>query len=83
MTTMTASSLPHGRELLRDPHFNRGTAFTCEQRSALGLEGLLPPSVLSLDDQARRSYQQYLKQPTDLAKNDFLAALRDRNEVLF
>ena len=49
----------------------------------MGLEGLLPPGVLSLEEQARRSYQQYSAQPTDLAKNSFLAALHDRNEVLY
>ena len=83
MSPGTASTLPHGRALLRDPHLNRGTAFTREQRAALGLEGLLPPHVMSLDDQARRSYEQYREQPTDLAKNTFLAALRDRNQVLY
>jgi malate dehydrogenase (oxaloacetate-decarboxylating) len=72
-----------GRDLLRDPRFNRGTAFTLAQRSALGLDGLLPSAVLSLEQQAQRSYEQYCAQPTDLAKNEFLAALRDRNEVLY
>jgi malate dehydrogenase (oxaloacetate-decarboxylating) len=66
-----------------DPRVNRGTAFTVEQRAALGLEGLLPAAVLSLEEQAKRSYDQYRVQPTDLAKNDFLAALHDRNEVLY
>ena len=81
--TSTPTSGPHGRALLRNPHLNRGTAFTLEQRRALGLEGLLPPGVLTLDEQARRSYDQYRAQPTDLAKNTFLAALHDRNEVLY
>jgi malate dehydrogenase (oxaloacetate-decarboxylating) len=72
-----------GRGVLRDPHLNRGTAFTREERAALGLEGLLPPGVSSLEEQAKRSYEQYSAQPTDLAKNDFLAALHDRNEVLY
>jgi malate dehydrogenase (oxaloacetate-decarboxylating) len=40
-------------------------------------------AVLSLEDQAERSYEQYRAQPTELAKNDFLAALHDRNEVLY
>lgn len=62
---------------------NRGTAFTSGERAALGLEGLLPAGVSSLAEQARRSYEQYRAQPTDLAKNDFLAALHDRNEVLY
>jgi malate dehydrogenase (oxaloacetate-decarboxylating) len=62
---------------------NRGTAFTRDERSALGLQGLLPAGVLSLDAQAKRSYEQYGAQPTELAKNDFLAALHDRNQVLY
>ena len=72
-----------GRGVLRDPQLNHGTAFTREERSTLGLEGLLPPGVLSLEEQAERSYEQYHAQPTDLAKNDFLAALHDRNEILY
>ncbi|HEX4187677.1 MAG TPA: NAD-dependent malic enzyme [Solirubrobacteraceae bacterium] len=72
-----------GRYLLRDTHLNHGTAFTREERAALGLEGLLPPGVLSLEEQAQRAYEQYGEQPTDLAKNEFLAALHDRNEILY
>jgi malate dehydrogenase (oxaloacetate-decarboxylating) len=79
----TTTSISHGRELLSDPRLNRGTAFTVQERSALGLEGLLPAAVQSLEDQAKRSYEQYLARPTDLAKNEFLAGLRDRNEVLY
>jgi malate dehydrogenase (oxaloacetate-decarboxylating) len=75
--------LPRGRDLLRDPRYNRGTAFTVEERSALGLQGLLPTGVQSLEQQARRSYEQYRAQPNDLARNTFLAALHDRNEVLY
>jgi malate dehydrogenase (oxaloacetate-decarboxylating) len=78
-----ASSRSRGRDLLRDPRLNRGTAFTAQERAALGLEGLLPAAVLSLEDQARRSYDQYSAQPTDLSKNNFLAALHDRNQVLY
>jgi malate dehydrogenase (oxaloacetate-decarboxylating) len=72
-----------GRALLQDPRFNRGTAFTVEERAALGLRGLLPPAVIPLEQQVRRSYEQYLAQPGDLARNTFLASLRDRNEVLY
>jgi malate dehydrogenase (oxaloacetate-decarboxylating) len=69
--------------LLRDPRLNRGTAFTAEERSALGLDGLLPPGVLSIEDQALRAYAQYCELADDLARNTFLASLRQRNEVLF
>jgi malate dehydrogenase (oxaloacetate-decarboxylating) len=81
--TPTTSEMPRGRSLLRDPRYNRGTAFTLQERAALGLQGLLPPAVLSLTQQCDRAYEQYLSQPTDLARNSFLAALHDRNEVLY
>src|SRR5579864_3714540 len=83
MGSMTGASIPHGRELLRNPRFNRGTAFTHEERSALGLDGLLPSGVQTLEQQSKRAYEQYQAKPTDLARNDFLAALHDRNEVLY
>lgn len=83
MATSATTALPRGRGLLRDPRFNRGTAFTAQERVSLGLDGLLPAATLSLAQQARRSYQQYRAQPTDLAKNNFLAALHDRNQVLY
>jgi malate dehydrogenase (oxaloacetate-decarboxylating) len=79
----TIHSTPRGRDLLRDPRLNRGTAFTVEERNALGLDGLLPASVLSLEEQSRRAYEQYGRQPDDLARNTFLATLHDRNEVLY
>ena len=82
-TAAATNSIVQGRDLLRDPHVNRGTAFTLEERAALGLEGLLPAGVLSLEEQAKRSYEQYGAQPSDLAKNEFLASLHDRNEVLY
>jgi malate dehydrogenase (oxaloacetate-decarboxylating) len=69
--------------LLRDPRYNRGTAFTARERSALGLEGLLPAAVLSLEQHTQRAYDQYCAQSDDLARNSFLTAVRHRNEVLF
>jgi malate dehydrogenase (oxaloacetate-decarboxylating) len=72
-----------GRSVLTTPMLNRGTAFTHEQRQLLGLQGLLPSGVSTLEGQLRRVYAQYRRQPDDLAKNVFLANMRDRNEVLF
>ncbi|MEH6937675.1 NAD-dependent malic enzyme [Bacillus sp. JJ664] len=72
-----------GAELLAIPLLNKGVAFTEEERKELGLTGLLPPAVLSLDEQARRAYEQFSSQPTDLHKNVTLSALHDRNEILF
>jgi malate dehydrogenase (oxaloacetate-decarboxylating) len=82
-TTTFPTSTLRGRELLQNPRYNRGTAFTPEERVALGLEGLLPAGVLSLEDQVARSYEQYRAQPDDLARNTFLAGLHDRNEILY
>lgn len=81
--TSATTSMPYGRALLRDPRRNRGTAFTAAERSAFGLTGLLPAGVSPLEQQAARSYEQYRAQPDDLARNTFLAALHDRNEILY
>jgi malate dehydrogenase (oxaloacetate-decarboxylating) len=72
-----------GFSVLGTPMLNRGTAFTPDERRALGLVGLLPHGVSTIDGQLRRVYAQYQRQPDDLARNVYLANLRDRNEVLF
>ena len=72
-----------GSAVLSSPTINRGTAFTLEERDALGLTGLLPTGVSTLEGQLRRVYSQYLEQANDLRKWVYLANLRDRNEVLF
>ncbi|MEW2510914.1 NAD-dependent malic enzyme [Streptomyces sp. NPDC046870] len=72
-----------GRAVLADPRINRGTAFTEEERRALDLVGLVPPRVLTQDEQAERAYRQFRDQPGDLARSVNLTALHDRNEVLF
>jgi malate dehydrogenase (oxaloacetate-decarboxylating) len=72
-----------GHAVLAAPLLNRGTAFTPAEREALGLTGLLPDAVSTMAGQLARVYGQYLRQPDDLAKNLYLAILRDRNEVLF
>jgi malate dehydrogenase (oxaloacetate-decarboxylating) len=72
-----------GLRVLQDPLLNKGTAFSKAERAELGLDGLVPPVVETLDEQARRTYAQYLAQDGDLLKNVYLEALRDRNEVLY
>ncbi|MDT7580142.1 MAG: hypothetical protein QOK35_1406, partial [Pseudonocardiales bacterium] len=79
----TARIFDRGAAVLANPTINRGTAFTYEQRSELGLTGLLPTGVSTLDSQLRRTYAQYRAQGTDLAKWVYLTNLRNRNEVLF
>ncbi|HTK61066.1 MAG TPA: NAD-dependent malic enzyme [Pseudonocardia sp.] len=72
-----------GNAVLSSPTINRGTAFTHEERRALGLTGLLPTEVSTLSSQVSRVYAQFRDQVGDLQKWGYLAALRDRNEVLF
>jgi len=69
--------------LLRLPLLNKGTAFTEEERRALGLEGLLPPHVNTLEEQKERVYRRYRLQTSPLEKHIYLRHLQDRNEVLF
>lgn len=72
-----------GQDVLHTPLLNKGTAFTPLERADLGLTGLLPPSVKTLEEQAVRAYSQYLEQSDDLHRNIYLTSLHDRNEVLF
>lgn len=69
--------------LLRDPLLNKGTAFTEAERDALGLRGLLPACVLTMETQAERVLTNLRTLPTDLEKFVALNALHDRNEALF
>jgi len=80
---VTARIHARGHAVLVSPTINRGTAFTEEQRRELGLTGLLPAGVTTLEVQARRTYAQFSAQARDLGKWVYLANLRDRNEVLF
>jgi malate dehydrogenase (oxaloacetate-decarboxylating) len=72
-----------GRQLLRDPALNKGVAFTAGERSELGLLGLLPPTVLTLEDQVARAYWQYTQISDDLGKAILLSAMQNRNQTLF
>ncbi len=71
-----------GFDVLRTPQLNKGTAFTHEERRALDLTGLLPPAVLTIEQQAERAYELFKNQPNDLAKYAFLTAMQERNETL-
>ena len=72
-----------GMRVLEDPLTNKGTAFTEAERSELGLRGLVPTAVETLDQQVRRRYRAYQEQPTDIARHINLRALQDTNEMLF
>ena len=72
-----------GMELLERPELSKGTAFTEQERSALGLHGLLPPHVETLEEQVVRAYEAYQRKDDDLERHIYLRALQDTNEVLF
>jgi malate dehydrogenase (oxaloacetate-decarboxylating)(NADP+) len=78
-----SSRLPQGFALLQDPALNKGTAFDEAERDRLHLRGLLPPHMLSLEQQLQRVLENLRAQPTDLDKFVALRALHDRNETLF
>ncbi|HON07408.1 MAG TPA: oxaloacetate-decarboxylating malate dehydrogenase, partial [Verrucomicrobiota bacterium] len=72
-----------GVDLLRNPLLNKGTVFTESERDALGLRGLLPPRVHTMEEQVKRVMDNYRRQGDDLEKYLFLTDLQDRNETLF
>ena len=77
------AELPRGAALLHDPLLNKGTAFTTAERDALGLRGLLPPHVHTLEQQLARVLDNYRNKQTDLERYIHLVSLQDRNETLF
>lgn len=72
-----------GLNVIDNPQLNRGTAFTSAERAQLGITGMLPAAVETLDEQAERAYQQYSGRASDLDKWIFLTQLHDDNEVLY
>jgi malate dehydrogenase (oxaloacetate-decarboxylating) len=72
-----------GYQLLSDSRLNKGTAFSEEERDAFGLHGLLPPTVMGIDDQIERRLQAFRGFATDLERYAFLRDLQDTNETLF
>lgn len=72
-----------GARLLRDPHYNKSTAFTEQERERLGLIGLLPEHVESEDLQVQRVLRQIDHKTNDLERYIYLSSLHDRNEVLY
>ena len=70
---MVARVRLRGHGVLAAPLLNRGTAFTPDEREKLGLTGLLPDAVSTMEGQLARAYGQYLRQPDDLSRNLYLA----------
>jgi malate dehydrogenase (oxaloacetate-decarboxylating) len=72
-----------GVDVLDNPMLNRGTAFTERERDHLGLHGLLPSVVETIEQQTARVYEQFVACDTDIEKWVVLSQLHDSNEVLF
>ncbi|XP_052000051.1 NADP-dependent malic enzyme [Xyrauchen texanus] len=72
-----------GYDVTRNPHLNKGMAFSLEERLQLGIHGLLPPCFLSQDVQLLRVLRNYELKKDDLDRYVFLMGLQDRNEKLF
>ena len=84
--SMKQSRLPdrrRGMDLLDTPLPNKGTAFTEKERATLGLDGLLPPHIETLEEQVVRAYEAYQRKDEDLERHIYLRTLQDTNEVLF
>lgn len=84
-TTETEALQPEltGQSLLDNPFLNKGTAFSEEERRKLGLLGLLPFHPSGIEEQLRRTYENYQRKDSDVERYVFLTALQDRNETLF
>ena len=72
-----------GPVLLETPLLNKGSAFTEEEKRAFNLEGLLPATIETIEEQASRAYQQYSQFNNDLDKHIYLRNIQDTNETLY
>ncbi len=70
-------------DILNNPFLNKGTAFTIEERKELGLIGLLPPYVQTIEEQAAQTYAQMKTKTNDLEKRLFLMEIFNTNRTLF
>ena len=71
------------KDILNDPILNKGSGFTTEERTELGIQGLLPFRVSTLEEQAKKSYANFQQKKTAIGKYSFLSELQNRNETLF
>ena len=70
-------------DILNNPFLNKGTAFTQEERKELGLIGLLPPYVQTIEEQAEQAYLQYVTKESDIEKRHFLMEIFNTNRTMF
>ncbi len=80
---MRKTDMPTGAELLNNHVYNKGTAFTLEERKKYKIDALLPPCVFTIEEQVERAIALFRSKPTDIEKNVFLMSLLDRNLTLY
>ena len=73
----------NAHDILNNPFLNKGTAFTLEERQELGLIGLLPPYIQTIEEQAAETYAQLQTKANDLEKRLFLMEIFNTNRTLF
>ena len=69
--------------ILNNPYLNKGTAFTKKERDTLGLNGLIPPYIQTIEEQTKQVYAQFQSKTSDLEKRLFLMQVFNENRVLF
>ncbi|MFS1663974.1 malolactic enzyme [Streptococcus sp. zg-JUN1979] len=69
--------------ILNNPFLNKGTAFTMKERKELGLVGILPPYVQTIEEQAEQAYKHYQRKSSDIEKRHFLMEIFNTNRTLF
>ena len=72
-----------GADILQNPALNKGSAFSEEERDALGIRGLVPPHIHTIEEQVIRVMENFRRKPNDLERYIFMIGLQDRNETLF
>ncbi|KAI0028589.1 hypothetical protein K488DRAFT_58233 [Vararia minispora EC-137] len=72
-----------GESILTHPRWNKGTAFTEQERKDFGLIGRLPSRINTIDEQCARAWDQLVSQDSDIQKNAFLQSLKEQNWVLY
>lgn len=72
-----------GKEILQNPFLNKGSAFSQDERNELGLIGLLPSCINTLENQVKRAYDQYQTHRTPIGRNAFMSSMKEQNIVLY
>ena len=83
MSTEIIQTALRGKTLLSHPYLNKGSAFPTEERDAFGLHGFLPTHVSTMEEQLIRTYENFCSKESPIEKYINLAAVQDRNEILF